>query len=124
MSLHEIGALIRCNPQLAKRKILDAISEANGNRERAARILRAGPRSLYRWIERLEIWSDVDAITDPLPAPPRAKTRIVNALRRANGDTKQAAQSLCVHERTLTQRMRALGVSQPESAANAVAAHP
>lgn len=119
MSLHPIGALIQCEPAAAKAKILGALREANGNRAKAAKLLGAGDRSLYRWIERLEIWTDVDAIREPLPAPPRARERIVIALDRAAGDTERAARWLNIGERTLKRRMRELGVAGPDSPATA-----
>lgn len=119
MTLHEIGALIRTDPELAKTKILDALRATDGNRERAARVLGAGARSLYRWIERLGIWSEVDAIREPLPAPPRSRERIVNALRRHEGNTERAARSLRVPEPTLKRRMRELGVAPPDGPSEA-----
>ncbi len=119
MSLHEIGALIRAKPDEARTKILDALRAANGNRRRASLALGAGPRSIYRWIEKLELWDEVDEIREPLPAPPRAKDRIVNALDRAEGDTARAARALRMGERTLKRRMRELGVAGPESPATA-----
>lgn len=122
MSLHEIGALIQREPATAKAKILDALREANGNRSKAAKLLSAGDRSLYRWIERLEIWSEVDAIREPLPAPPRARERIEIALEHAAGDTERAARWLNIGERTLKRRMRELGVvAGPDSPATASA---
>lgn len=63
MPFSEMGALIRVDPEAAKKRILDALREADGNRVKAAEVMGlTHERSLYRWIQKLKLWEEVDRI--------------------------------------------------------------
>lgn len=59
-----IGALIVVAPDQARAEILAAIDAAEGNRTRAAEILGANLRTLQKWIERLGMYPDIDALCE------------------------------------------------------------
>lgn len=76
MPLSEFGALIIVNPDEARRRILDAIDEAKGNRTRAAEALDAPLRTFHNWLDRLDLWPEVDRLChsrgyDVHPGPTR-----------------------------------------------------
>lgn len=62
--------LIGLFPEEAKRWILEAIAAGKGNRTRAAEHLAAAGvpgashRQLLRWINRVPMWADVDALCE------------------------------------------------------------
>lgn len=71
-----MGALIVVDPDKAKAEILDAIDKAKGNRTHAANAIGATQRNLLRWIAKLDMWPDVDALCQEKgytvqPGPPR-----------------------------------------------------
>lgn len=111
-----IGALIHTDPEAAKREILRALHEAQGDRAAAARALgQATPRSLYRWIERLGMWAEVDALVaehgfTAIPGPPRSRDRIVGAMVSARGNLPRAATALGMKAGTLERRIDELGL--------------
>jgi hypothetical protein len=65
--LTSVGAFIVADPPRARAAILDALQQAQGNRPNAARILCADVRTLYRWIDRLELWPEVDGLGFEVP---------------------------------------------------------
>lgn len=76
MILHRIGALILVDRVKARAEVLGAIEKAEGNRARAAMLLEASERSLYRWVSELELGHAVDRLCKlrgfPVwPGPPR-----------------------------------------------------
>ncbi len=75
-----MGAKIVASPEEAKKALLAAFVTAEGNREKMARALRTSERTLYRWIGRLDAWSELDALCEEhgfavIHGPPRGERR-------------------------------------------------
>jgi transcriptional regulator with GAF, ATPase, and Fis domain len=113
-----IGALIHTDRDAAKQEILRVLREARGDRAAAAHALgQSTPRSLYRWIERLGMWPEVDALIaehgfPAIPGPPRSRDRIIAAMVRDRGNVQRASQALDMKPATLEKRIAELGIAQ------------
>jgi transcriptional regulator with GAF, ATPase, and Fis domain len=124
MSISPFGALICTDPAAARKRILDALTAARGDRSRAARALGlATPRTLYRWIERLSMWPEVDALInergfDKLPAPPRTRDRAHTLLTKHKGNVERAARAFGIKPDAFRARLRRLGIDATAYAVN------
>jgi len=111
-----MGALIHTDPENAKQRIRDALIAAKGDRNEAAKAFGlTSPRSLYRWIERLGMWPEVDALMSEhgfamLPGPPRTRAKILAAIVKTGGDRARAARHLGVKLATLERRIETLNL--------------
>lgn len=115
MSISMFGAMIHSHPEEARAKILAAIKDAGGNRKQAAEALGTTHRSLYRFIERLRLWSEIDRMVadNGFPereGPPRSSDRIRDAVLAAGGELKRAARSLDMRQEALYGRIQELGL--------------
>ena len=109
MSISLLGALIHSHPDEARAKILAAIQDAKGNRKHAAEALGTTHRSLYRFIERLRLWGEIDRLIRregyPLrEGPPRSTERIRDAVL-SGGSLRRAAHALGMDSHTLAHRL-------------------
>jgi transcriptional regulator with GAF, ATPase, and Fis domain len=117
----KIGALIVTDPERAKAEIIEVLRNAKGDRDKAAQALGLNtPRSLYRWIERLEMWAAVDKLAKEekfvqRSGPLRSRDRIVAAMVRAKGQDAEAAAELRMAPESLRERIDQLGIG-PEVA--------
>lgn len=80
VTISDLAALARLDPDGARRRVLDALREAGANHQAAARALGTSVRGLYRWIDNLGLWRDVDGLKRELglprrPRPPRRGER-------------------------------------------------
>lgn len=115
MSISRIGALIHTDRDAAKTLILDAFELAQGDRGATAAALKTTLRTLYRLIERLDLWDDIDRITDEkgfakVPGPQRAAKKIRNLVLASDGDLDRAARSAGMKRPTLEARISELGL--------------
>lgn len=88
MSTSVLGSLAHALPLEAKRRILSALTEAEGNRRRAAELLEVKHRSFYRIVDRLGMWPEIDALMNAhgfvaTPGPPRKVDKVRKRTRRA-----------------------------------------
>lgn len=70
----ELGLLVRLLPTMARDRILAALAETNGNVARAAEHLRVGERTLFRWIDVLDMRDAVLAVKLQHGQPARGRT--------------------------------------------------
>jgi len=115
MSISLLGALLHTHPDEARMKIKAAIVAARGNRKAAAAALGTTHRSLYRYIERLRMWDEIDRlITDhgfpEREGPPRTSEKIRDAVLAAQGNLRRAARALDVKPTALEHRIQELGL--------------
>lgn len=115
MSISHLGALILTDPDAARNKIKKAILEARGNRKAAADALGTTHRSLYRYIERLQLWSAIDQMVAEhgfpgREGPPRMSERIRDAVLVARGEIPAAATALDMDPNALAARIEELGL--------------
>jgi DNA-binding NtrC family response regulator len=115
MSISHLGALVLSKPEEAKALILDALRESGGDRSKAADKLKTTHRSLYRHIERLRMWDEIDALMReqrfPLvPGPPRAADKIKMAIMKSRGSLDKAAKELELKPGELRARIADLGI--------------
>ncbi len=118
MSISLLGALIHTDPEEAKARILTALRESRGDRRAAAELLETTHRSLYRHIERLQMWPAIDELIEVnnfphVPGPPRVPQRasaeqIESALVAARGIRSKAARRLKIDMKALTDRISEL----------------
>lgn len=113
MSISNLGALIHAKPDEAKAKILKAIEDAKGDRKAAAEALATTHRSFYRYIERLRLWPEIDALMklkkfEVTPGPPRSDKRLRDAVLAADGSLPRAARALGMRVDALRDRISEL----------------
>lgn len=114
MSISNLGALVHLDSAEAQKRILEAITQVEGNRKQAAEILKTTHRSLYRHIEKLKLWEQIDALIKAHPdwmhfgGPPRASERIRDAVLIAKGNLTRAASSLDLSKDVLSRRITEL----------------
>lgn len=78
----QVGALVRIDPSKAKSMILKALRSARGVVASAAKELSVGERSLFRWIETLDLTAEVQAIKQKHGVPLHGGRPPQSALRR------------------------------------------
>jgi hypothetical protein len=116
MGISVLGATCITDPDSAKAAILSALTKSRGDRGKAAKALETTQRNLYRVIDRLAIWGDIDKLVADrgfpiIPGPLRSNARIRVAVLDAQGNLKRAARRLdMVDERTLRQRIEKLSL--------------
>jgi transcriptional regulator with GAF, ATPase, and Fis domain len=124
VTISTFGALIHTDPDGARKQILDALTAARGDRSRAAKALGLKTaRTLYRWIERLDMWPTVDALIaergfDKLPAPPRTRDRVIAALAKHKGNVDRAARMLGLKPDAFRARLKRLNIDAKAHAPN------
>jgi transcriptional regulator with GAF, ATPase, and Fis domain len=115
MSISHIGALIVTQPDEAKRLVLGAIIEAEGDRKKAAKVLGTTHRSFYRFIEKLHLGDEIDRIIDAegfhrIPGPARSTERIKAAFMLAKGSLDGAAKKMGIKPEALQSRIQELSL--------------
>lgn len=115
MSISHLGALAHAKPDEAKRLILDAVEVSGGDRQKAASVLGIASRSFYRFIEKLQLWPEIDALEkskgfEPAMGPPRASERIKAALVLSKGNFDRAARALEITRYALRARIDELAL--------------
>lgn len=99
MSISSFRALLISDPTEAKRLILEALRKSEGDRKIAAEKLRVTHRSLYRFINRLGMWDEIDALIKKhsfprVPGPPRSNDLVRVAVIKARGNLTKASAAL------------------------------
>lgn len=115
MSISRVGALIHTDRDAAKKLILAAFENAQGDRGATAVALKTTLRTFYRLIERLDLWSEIDAIVETkgfpkVPGPQRAAKKIRNLILAAEGDLARAARSAGMKPASLEARISELSL--------------
>jgi DNA-binding NtrC family response regulator len=115
MSLTKIGALVHVDPARAKRMILHALVESEGDRGVAAAQLETTLRTFYRLIERLDLWEEIDRLVERKgftknPGPQRAEKKLRNLVIAADGNLEKAARSAGMSRERLEARIEELGL--------------
>lgn len=115
MSISKLGALIHSHPEEAEKQILDAMRDARCDRKTAATALNTTHRSLYRFIDRLDLWAKIDTMIEEsgfpkIPGPPRSRDRIREAVLNAGGALARAATALDMDRDILEKRLTSLGM--------------
>lgn len=115
MSISTIGALIHVDSEEAKKRILGALEQGNGDRRVAARILNTTHRSFYRFVERLKLWDEIDALAEKhgfpkAPGPPRSSERMRTMVLEASGDLARVARQLGIKVSALRVRITEMGL--------------
>lgn len=60
--ISQLAAFLATDPTRARAAILDALEQAQGRRAGAARVLCVDERTLYRYLSRMRMWDEVDAL--------------------------------------------------------------
>ena len=112
MSISKLGALIHSHPEEARTKIMGALEVARGDRQAAAKTLATTHRSLYRFIDRLDLWDAIDAMVREkgfphIPGPPRSREKLREAVLDAGGNLAKAAHKLNMDKDVLEEKLSA-----------------
>jgi hypothetical protein len=111
--LSTLGALIVADPASAKKRIMHALLRARCDRVAAAIELETTYRSLYRYIDRLQLWPDIDQMIAEnnfpvLRGPPRMHERIIDTIVETRGSIAQAAAKLNMDPDDMRTRLTSL----------------
>jgi len=107
------GAKVTLDREGAIRELLGAYVKAAGNRRRTAELLGLKERNLYRWIERLDLWDQLDKVAkdselEIWPGAPRTSERIIDAFLASKGSLPAAARKLGRTPESLSERITKL----------------